>query len=137
MKNCIRLLSIFIFLFILVTSVAVADIYHAKGTWSITGASPKSNTYNWTPAFNIPSGNLYVKAMASCPSGVSSYFTLAPDTWASTVGKIAADGSLHQKSSSFAANGGTTYKAFSKRWDPSLTVILTNGKTYFYSTNNS
>ena len=137
MKKCIRFFSILVIFLVIVSFTVYADVYHGKGTWSITGASPKSNEYSWTPAFNIPSGKLYVKAMASCPSGVSSYFTLAPDTWASTVGQIAADGSLHKKSSSFSATGGTTYNAFSQTWNPSLTVILTNGKTYFYSKNNS
>ena len=138
MNRFIKTMVAISFVFVLLSVFVYGDIYHDNVSWSIPGSSYTSSSHAWTPAFNIPSGKLYVKAKCSSPNqGVTQYFTVSPHTSSYTVGKIIVDGALHKKTSSMAATGGTTYYSFAQRWDPSLTTDLTDGKTYFYSTNNS
>jgi hypothetical protein len=123
---------------ILTYGLAFADVYHARVDFTIPAASNNSPQYDWVPAFNIPSGKLYVNAYANLanPTGTTESFTIKPHSTASNVGWMPIDGALYTKSSSMAATGGTTYKARAYKLSPSLSIKVT-GKAYFHSKNNS
>jgi hypothetical protein len=115
-----------------------ADAYHLKRDFTIPAGSNNSSAKNWSPVFNIPSGNLYLNSVAtlSNPTGWTEYFTIKPHSTASNVGWMAIDGSLHTKTSNMAAYAGTTYKARAYKQDPSLSIQV-SASAYFHSTNNS
>ncbi|MBR3563823.1 MAG: hypothetical protein IKM87_04945 [Clostridia bacterium] len=138
MKKFFKLLVLISFVSIVFISIAFADTYHAGKSFTIPGSDLQSDACNWTPAFNIPSGNLYVKSYANLanPTGMTEYYRVCPSASSYTTTKIPIDGTLYTRSTSMAATGGVSYAAHAIKWDSILTVSIT-GKIYFYSKNNS
>lgn len=118
--------------------VLYADTYHAGKSFSITIDGIYSNACNWVSAFNIPSGKLYMKSYANLanPTGMTEYYTVSPSGTTHFTSQIKIDGTLYTRYSTFAVSGGTTYSAYARKNDLSLTVGVT-GKIYFYSNNNT
>ena len=60
--------------------VLYAYTYHAGKSFSITIDGIYSNACTWTPTFNIPAGNLYIKTYANLanPTRLTEYYKVSP-----------------------------------------------------------
>jgi hypothetical protein len=138
MKNYLKFMLILCIALVVCVLSVFADTYHQGKSFTIADSSIQSSSLNWTPAFDIPAGNLYMKTYANLanPTGQTEYYTVSPKASAPTVGRIKIDGNLYTKTSNTGLTGGITYGAKAYKWDSTLTIEVT-GKIYFYSTNNS
>ncbi len=138
MKKVFKGLLLCSLFLVLLMSGLYADTYHVGKSFIIGAADYQSDSVTWSPAFNIPSGNLYIKSYANLanPTGMTEYYKVSPSASSYTTTRMPIDGTLYTRSTSMAATGGTTYGAHAIKWDTTLTISV-SGKIYFYSKNNS
>ncbi len=138
MKKVSYVLFFISLILLLCVGILYADIYHAGKSFSISAGGMYSDPCTWTPAFNIPSGNLYMKTYANLanPTGLTEYYKVSPSGTSHPTSPIKIDGTIYTKNSSYGVSGGTAYNAFAMKTDSSLTISV-SGKIYFYSKNNS
>ncbi len=140
MKKTVYTLLLILLIMNVSFMIVFGDVYHGggSGTFSINDGDYTSNVIQWTAAFTIPKGNMYIKSIAySHNQGVTHYYQVSPSATSFTTSKMKVDGTLRTRTVSMKANSGQTYGAFAQKFDTSLTVDLYNGKIYVYSTNNS
>lgn len=136
MKKYFRAIILLGIVLMVSVMLVFADTYHGAKSFTISASQNQSGACHWTPAFNIPSNNLYIKSYANLenPTGITEWYKVKPSSSASVLPKIKIDGTLYRRDSSMAASGGTTYSAYAYKDDYALTLEVT-GKIYFYSKN--
>lgn len=132
----VRIMVITVLCMVLLSTVALADTYHAGANWNIPGANSRSRTHTWTA--QATSSSWYVATMADTVNtgAETTYYKVAITSGGTGTSQVACNlGGLSRRNvngtgtiSSGARNG-----TYAWRVDDTLNTDIVDGITKIYS----
>lgn len=132
----VRILVLTILCMALLSTVALADTYHAGANWNIPGSNSRSRTHTWTA--QATSSSWYVATMADTVNigAETTYYKVAIKSSGATTGQVACNlGGLTNKTvnNTGTISSGAQNGTYAWRVDDTLNTDIVDGITKIYS----